>query len=609
MKTARRSTLSGESAAAEWLVSEIVGLARRCGADAESRARLAEIVRELAETTAEKKETHLKIRDAEQTAFLKKASRERPLDALAGTPRTFSDGKTTPLVFDEKNGALYFSRHYGQEIRTAGALAERIRRADTPVSENSEKIIAAALPFPLNEGQKAAVRKILSAPFSVVSGGPGTGKTTLLLRALLCIFSENPDAEVVLAAPTGKAAARMKEAIRAQAEEILSASDAFPRDALRKAAELVPATLHGVLRIRAGELRTRPAAAISADFVFADEASMIDQEMMRHLTGALSARSRLVLLGDKNQLDSVGAGHVYGAICASEFLRTARVELTESRRFSEQGALGRLARAVVSGSVADAESVLENPTDDARSREIFRFSSEKISPRSLDAALTEIFPEKLRRVPADAEPEEMLALLESVRVLTPFRGGDFGVKSLNARARRLFSGGVPESAAHYHGQPILVSRNSPQNRLSNGDAGIVLREKSTGTLCAYFRADDGATRRIPISFLPEHETAYAMSIHKAQGSEFSRLCVIFPSAAGTPEDFLSRQLLYTAITRFRERGDAPRFLLIFDRDALFSAIAREKPLASLLPARFDSFSASDSVELPVSRERERIRHA
>lgn len=579
------------TAASSWLSEEIFALARLCGIEKKSCLLLKKLVRDLAETAAESRETHLEVPEAEARAFRSAMSRG-PFRILAGTPDDFSAGKTPPLIFDEKNSALYLFRHYKQEAETARILSELSRRGErTAPSEAAEKILAAADPFPLNEEQKNAARMILGSRFAMISGGPGTGKTTLLLRTLLCIFTENPNADVRLAAPTGKAAARMAESIRTQADEIPrrgEAGNAFPPEALERTRKLVPATLHGLLRMSAFSLKTPPAPKLSADFIFADEASMIDQAMAHRLLRALSPRSRLVLLGDKNQLDSVGPGHVFGALCAAEPLAPNRAELTRSRRFADEGVLGRFARAVVEGDVPAAAALLEENREEQASRGggIFHFSSGEISPAKLDAALRELFPKKLQNVPADANPAEMLALLESSRMLTPLRKGEFGAEALNLRARRLFApAGETRSVGHWHGQPIILTRNAPQESLFNGDTGILLRDPATGTLSAHFRAGDGTLRQIPAALLPEHETAYAMSIHKAQGSEFSRLCVIFPEAHGRAE-FFSRQLLYTAATRFRESGNAPLFRLIFDEASLLAAIARKIPLRSLLPQRF-----------------------
>ena len=344
------------------------------------------------------------------------------------------------------------------------------------------------------------------------------------------------------------------------------------------------ATLHRVLKVGASVLTMPDVPVLNADCVITDESSMVDQFIMHRLLSALRSGARLVLIGDKNQLDSVGAGRVFGAICAARGLSDSRVELTESRRFDVRGLLGRLARGVVDGDVSSVSSVLDNDfSSEERDHEIYRFMPGEIASDALNAAITEVFPEKLRRVPVDADPEEMLSLLDSARVITPLRRGKFGSDTLNAHACRLFALSGTLSSPHFHGRPVIITRNAPQERLFNGDTGIVLRD-STGTFSAYFRGDDGEIRRIPAALLPEHETAYAMSIHKAQGSEFSRLCVIFPPEGAQP-DFFSRQLLYTALTRFREDGKNSRFRLLFDRMTLLNAVARDNPMRELLFAR------------------------
>lgn len=582
----RRS--SSKFTAADWLSEEILALAQRLCVAREERLVLGKIVRDLAETTTENRATHLKIESSDEVVFLKKAVSEPPLNKIVGTTWGFSEGVVTPLIFDEENSALYFFRHYGQELRTAENFVARARvNTSSPISPSAERIIESALPFPLNTEQKRAVCSVISRPMTVISGGPGTGKTTLLLRALLCLFTENPEIKIILAAPTGKAAGRMKDAIRAQAEQIRRAADsasAFPPSALQRAESLEVATLHRVLKVGTSALTMPDVPVLNADCVITDESSMVDQFIMHRLLAALRPSTRLVLVGDKNQLDSVGAGRVFGAICASRELADSRVELKESRRFDAGGILGRLARGVVEGDAASVAAVLDNNfLSDVREREVYRFLPGEITSDVLNAAMMDVFPEKLRSVPVDADPEEMLSLLDSARVITPLRRGKFGSDTLNAHACRLFASSGAPSSPHFHGRPVIITHNAPQERLFNGDTGIVLRD-STGAFSAYFRGDDGKIRRIPATLLPEHETAYAMSIHKAQGSEFSRLCVIFPPEGAQP-DFFSRQLLYTALTRFREDGKNSRFRLLFDRLSLLNAVVRDNPMRELLFAR------------------------
>lgn len=584
-----------ESAAAEWLSAEIFAFARELGCSGETCARFREIARRLADAASSNGETHLRVRSDADAGFLRRCVASAPENFVVGDARDYFAGKKTPLIFDRENSALYFFRHFRREVRTAKEIF-RIAHAEKRgnVSSVAKKIIASALPFPLNAGQKSAVRAIVESSFVIVSGGPGTGKTTLLLRALLCIFTEKPDAEVLLVAPTGKAAGRMKESVRQQAEEIEKlvrngAAPAFPPEALRRILALETSTLHRALRTGADALTAPRVPALDADWVVADEASMIDEALMARLLSALPPRARIVLLGDENQLDSVGPGHVFGALCGAPALSGARIELTESRRFNPRGMLGRFAQAIVSGDTAAADSILRGNEAGAASDGKFFCSSKKITPSALDALLTDIFPEKLRCVPEDADPAEMLALVDSARVLSPLRNAPlFGSEALNARARALFAPrGNAFRGEHYHGRPIVIAKNSSRERLYNGDVGIVLRERGSDAFYAYFRDETGALSRIPAAALPEHETAYAMSVNKAQGSEFSRLAVVFPPA-GTREDFFSRQLLYTAVTRFLENAPESKFFLLYDRDALLGAVARKDSSHSLLFSRSET---------------------
>lgn len=574
-------------APATWLSGEIFSFAQKNGASESDAERLRTLVGILAGTLAENGEAYLKVVASCDIDFLKAATKVSSLACVVGTPETFDAGKLTPLIFEEQRAMLYLYRHYKQEVCIVRHLRHKVTHGRRrPLPENARKIIDVETPFPLNAEQKAAVQAILSSDFTIVSGGPGTGKTTLLLRALLCIFDENPSAQVLLAAPTGKAAARMKESVLSQAELMLQtsgATGALVTEAFKKTCALESVTLHRVLKTGAALLTMTPPREINADYLIIDEASMIDQALMYRLVKSLSARTRLVLLGDKNQLDSVGAGQIFGALCATDEFAASRAELVESRRFSEHGLLGRLARAVVRGDVEGAKTLVSESVPEPANAEVFKFSSSDFSENVLDAALENLFSENLRRVPENADPDALLREFESVRLLTPLRNGPFGTDALNARARSLFAPGASSTQPYFHGQPIIVMKNAPQERLYNGDVGIVLYDAAATAFFAYFRHENGGLKKIPVSMLPEHESAYAMSIHKSQGSEFSRLCVVFPPS-GARSEFFSRQLLYTAITRFREGGESSYFNLIFDQDALLGAVARDyslKPLCGL----------------------------
>ena len=612
-----------------WLAAEIGAIARELGAPAGDAETLEKIVARLAAKLTKRDadnatEFHLSLAepgDAPVRDFLKKISAEdSPLCALAGTPERFAAGTETPLIFDEAHGALCFLRHFRQEKQIAETIAE-LSKADAgalpaDAAQAAEKRLAAELPHALNEAQKNAVRTMLARQFFVVSGGPGTGKTTLLLRALICFFDRNPNAKILLAAPTGKAARRMKESLGSQIAEIAERAAAGTGhsenvagtlgEILEKIRKIEPSTLHSLLKMSPSALRRSRAREIAADLLVVDEASMVGRELAARLFASLSAGTRLVLLGDKNQLESVEPGHIFGALCAADSLAACRTELTESRRFRADGFIGKFAAAVVRGARERVAELLASAGTEktARTSRTFfeenseiRLSENDFSENAIRRALEALFPERLKRVPADAEPEELLSLLESTRLLTPLRDrkSEFSAERINFLAARLFSHNprvAAGTAAHFHGRPILITRNSGNFR--NGDVGIVLADRNdsargggNGEFFAYFRDfSGGGIRRVLAALLPEHETAYAMSIHKAQGSEFSRLAIVFPPAGAANRDFFSRQLLYTAISRFRESATA-FFHLIFDRETLLFAVSNRSEPRSLLREKID----------------------
>lgn len=602
-----------------WLAAEIGAIARELGAPAGDAEMLEKIVARLAVKLTKRDaddatEFHLSLEEPSEAPvrdFLKKISAENsPLRALAGTPERFAAGTETPLIFDEAHDALCFLRHFRQEKQIAETIAE-LSKTDAgalpAAAHAAEKRLAAELPHALNEAQKNAVRTMLARQFSVVSGGPGTGKTTLLLRALICFFEQNPNAKILLAAPTGKAARRMKESLGSQIEKIAERAAAGTLgEILEKIRKIEPSTLHSLLKISPSALRRSRAREIAADLLVVDEASMVGRELAARLFASLSAGTRLVLLGDKNQLESVEPGHIFGALCAADSLAACRTELTESQRFRADGFIGKFAAAVVRGDRERVAELLASAGTEKIARTSRRFFEENseirlsendFSENAIRRALEALFPEKLKRVPADAEPEELLSLLESTRLLTPLRDrkSEFSAERINFLAARLFSHNprvAAGTAAHFHGRPILITRNSGNFR--NGDVGIVLADRNdsasgggNGEFFAYFRDfSGGGIRRVPAALLPEHETAYAMSIHKAQGSEFSRLAIVFPPAGAANRDFFSRQLLYTAISRFRESATA-FFHLIFDRETLLFAVSNRSEPRSLLREKID----------------------
>ncbi|MBX9929433.1 MAG: exodeoxyribonuclease V subunit alpha [Gemmatimonadaceae bacterium] len=377
----------------------------------------------------------------------------------------------------------------------------------------------------------------------IITGGPGSGKTTTIARELIPLTRANPALRVALAAPTGKAAARMAESIR----ERLDAEGAD--GAARPAVPTDAKTLHRLLRYHGATRRFRHAedAPLGASLVIVDEASMVDLLLMDALVRALPDGAQLWLVGDAHQLASVDAGDVFGAICragaaasAGAPLREAVTTLTKNYRYERHPAIGALAESILAGDAERALAVLDDPAQSDVSR----------SPLPADAAtLVAPLTAQLQRCAAAASPTELLSALSALRVLAPERGGRFGVERLNAAIEWWWRAqGTATDEPWYHRRPVLVTANDYATDVYNGDIGVVWRDGETTTV--HFPAANGTTRAIAPARLPTVESAWAMTIHKAQGSEFDEVVVVLPEEASR---VLVRESLYTAVTRAKQK--------------------------------------------------------
>ncbi|MDQ6684230.1 MAG: exodeoxyribonuclease V subunit alpha, partial [Pseudomonadota bacterium] len=416
----------------------------------------------------------------------------------------------------------------------------------------------------------------------VVSGGPGTGKTTLLVALLACLAAGTPGLRVALVAPTGKAAARMAEAVQSGMARLPAS---VPRPPLAEAS-----TIHRLLGVtgRAGVFRHDAARPLPIDALIVDEASMLDLALATRLLEAVPAAARIVLLGDQHQLAAVEAGAVFAELSAdptlSEPARRALAELTATTsariataaavepsplrdsvvwlernyRFAAGSAIGRLATAINARDAAASVTVLRAPGDDSVAW--LESPSSSFDAPTLQCALAgyaELFAAVQHRGAVD--PAAALAAFARFRVLAALREGPRGVEAINrllARHGRAAAGGSDvepvsddDPATWFPGRPVLVLRNDELLGLFNGDVGLCLPDER-GAPTVFFAAPGGGLRGIAPLRLPVHETAYAMTVHKAQGSEFDAALVVLP---GRPSRVVTRELLYTAVTRARQR--------------------------------------------------------
>lgn len=459
-----------------------------------------------------------------------------------------ASGEFAPLILDE-SGRLYLHRYWQYEDGLACAI---LARASAEAPQFSAPLLAASVKkyaARADATQRAAAENAVRRRLSVITGGPGTGKTRTATLALLLLaeqFAATGDAaHFALAAPTGKAAARLSQSLDATLSTLdlpANVRALLPTDA---------STLHRLLGAFPGATHFRHNAAnpLPARVVVVDEASMVDLPLMAKLFDAIHPEARVILLGDKDQLASVESGHVLGDICAGlrektyTPLRACLTELTTNHRFAADSGIHRLSRFVNVADATAAATLLSTPDcSDLR-------AAAQPTPRALAAMISASALPFLRAYRAASTPEEALTLFGGFRILCALREGPYGVANLNTLAERALAEAdlISPEHAFYAGRPVLIRRNDYQLQLFNGDIGITLPDADAGgELRVFFHDETRGLRRFPPARLPEHETAFAMTVHKAQGSEFRHVLLVLPDAECP---VLSRELLYTAITR------------------------------------------------------------
>ncbi|WP_025131504.1 exodeoxyribonuclease V subunit alpha [Pseudomonas sp. PH1b] len=536
-----------------------------------------------------------------------------------------------PLVLSGKR--LYLRRYWAYERRIDNALCQRLALVE-PTPENLagrlDALFGVAKPAGPVDWQKLACALATRGAFSIITGGPGTGKTTTVVRLLALLQAPAVEARkplrIRLAAPTGKAAARLTESISLQVRS-LSVAD--------EVREMIPSevtTVHRLLGNRPGTRHFRHHAGnrLPLDVLVVDEASMIDLEMMANLLDALPVHARLVLLGDKDQLASVEAGAVLGDLCrdaeagwynpqtrawleavSGEQLAASGLQedtghqhplaqqvvmLRHSRRFGEGSGIGQLARWVNQQQADEARRLLA-----ARSHaDLYGLSLKGEQDRALERLLLEGHGEgpqgyrhylnvlRSQRPPVGTALEDrrwtdwarnVLQAFDRFQLLCAVRKGPWGVEGLNLRiTQALFKARLIDSDQQwYEGRPVLMTRNDYGLGLMNGDIGIALKlpeqqgqEAGRQVLRVAFPRNDGqgGVRLVLPSRLNDVETVYAMTVHKSQGSEFAHTALILPDALNP---VLTKELIYTGITRAKDW-----FSLIEPRAGVFEEAVRRR---------------------------------
>ncbi len=484
-------------------------------------------------------------------------------------------GEYRPLVLDDAN-RLYLHRYWKYESDLATTLismASDLPDVDTVLLKDGLSRL-----FPNTDEsidwQRVAAAAAVRSRFCVISGGPGTGKTTTVVKiiALLLEQAKGSRMRIGLAAPTGKAAARLKESIYKagkELEERTTAAESIPSDV---------STLQRLLGVIPDSCRFRHNADNPLPFeaIVVDEASMVPLGLMAKLVEALAPGSRLILLGDRDQLASVEAGAVLGDICntghgfgfSSAFkafivdttgctipeslvgsdvpvLADSVIVLQKNYRFGEDSGIGLVSTAINNDNAA---SVLGGMKDGTTSGLILRETpSRDLLQKKLATAVVAGFSDYLRH----ESPDDVLVAFDQFRVLCALRQGIYGVEGINSLIEICLAdeGIIKPDKQWYHGRPVMVMINDYSLKLFNGDVGIALNDpESEIGLSVYFPSINGVPRKYSPYRLPAHETVYAMTVHKSQGSEFERVLLVMPPFSN---QILTREIIYTGLTRAR----------------------------------------------------------
>ena len=502
-------------------------------------------------------------------------------------PESDETFQPAPLVL--ANGLYYLGRAFQNELFLRDHLRSRTRNAHPAKSIPFETVTS----LELGEEQKSAVAAAVNSKFLVISGGPGTGKTTIV-SIILALRGERPS-DVILCAPTGKAQMRMKQALNQQLENL--------RDESRRAeiAQIRSSTIHRLLSWspKDGTFRHDRKNPLPFKLFIVDECSMIAQSLMVSLLKAVPDDASVILLGDHYQLSSVEPGSVFGDFCSilHASAPVCLAELNESRRFPQGGEICTMKDAINGGQSEEAWNYLtQKDRKDVVSRDIpprpalRQFLLGEIE--GADAWFHKKGSVAVRYCDEDAI-DDAWNRFEQFRILTPFNVGPYGANALNRLARSIL--GFPDTGGPVPGETFLVLRNDYGTNVFNGDTGILwfagedgrpLRRSEAGNhtdrLLVFFPdpASEFKWRGIPPESLPEYAPAYAFTIHKSQGSDYDNILLFLPPS-GADRSIVTREYVYTGLTRAKTKA-----VIASGHDAFCGAVDRHIDRVSGLPRLF-----------------------
>jgi len=467
----------------------------------------------------------------------------------------------TALIVLQAN-RLYLNKYFHAENATERVfkvMAEQVKVVDESVVLEKIKPLKY-----IDAITSAVIINCLKNNLSIITGGPGTGKTTIVVRVLALLIDQFyhehqalPKIEIL--APTGKASARVKESIIREKSDWLDDLNGFALNVIQAIPETAQ-TVHKFLSINpnTGRTRFKQGQTANIDILIVDEASMLDVLLFEKLLTSLEPNTRLIFLGDPYQLESVEAGNVLAQIVAAsqkpqnQWLAACCNQLTISHRFNDQSGIGQLAKAVNAGDVEGAFGVLESEayndvhwlnSDDKVIIEAIKGYQDYKDAVKTAKNLPQLHTETIK---------QLFSTFESWQVFSPFRSSLIGVNWLNQEIEKGLKLGEPET--NYFGKPIIIKSNDHALQLNNGDIGICL-SKDGSTVCfpAIDQAGQLSYRHIKTRILPEHELVFAMTVHKSQGSEYQSCMLFVPEPNENQKNLLKREIFYTALTRAKQQ--------------------------------------------------------
>jgi exodeoxyribonuclease V alpha subunit len=521
------------------------------------------------------------------------------INTLSNYPDIVSNDGYTPLILDESN-RLYLHRYWNYENKFAENIIKQCR-LDTRFIDKlcTDQITDISDHFNLDtnniDWQQIAIYTAIANNFSIITGGPGTGKTTTVAAILAIMLDIDPNLKIKICAPTGKAGSRLIEAINDELDNLNPTNELLTIEKLKSLESYTVHRLLGSLPL-SPHFKHNSKNLIPADVIIIDEASMIPQTLFSKLLDAVPETTKIILLGDKDQLASVEAGAVMANLCetakpncftesfaynmkkyfkkpswklgtstGNRHLNNTAVELIKSYRFSDIKGIGLLKNAINK----DSNCVLELAKSSTEELILKSLPSQKIFTSSIIEHLKKIIvtidktPYIFANFQNESSPEQAYRILNEFKILCSHNIGFTGVENLNKIIHNYFFN------EPFHklpiGTPIMILENNNQLKLYNGDTGIIWKDSDNNKKAFFPDTQTGKFKPFSISLLPAYKEVFAMTVHKSQGSGFQNVLIILPEIFSP---ILSKELIYTAITR------AKKYCEIWSSDKIFEETAK-----------------------------------